>query len=512
MASILQQDESQLIRRLKYCKRLPTLPAVALQLVELAEDNSATLDEFAAVIAFDPALVGKLLRTANSSFYGYRRKLSSLSEAIGLMGLNATISLSLSFSLGGVSCGQGDGDLDDTNYWRRSLLTALAARTIAIELRESQPEDFLLAGLLQDIGVLAMTAMLGSSYVMLYKDSPDHASLLEHEAANYGFDHAQASEQLLKIWLLPKRIHESVWRSHAPTHSAEDCSDGIKHLSACVAAAACIADAWIEGASAEAFDTAYQSVQSFLGISSEQYQNIIASMRDEMPAMEMLFEIELVDPVVLQGIGDSARELLTVRNLHLSHASADADVQIQALEQRIARLEVQTQYDPLTGLYNRVYLERKLELEFNRASREQSPFSVAFIDIDLFKAFNDNFGHAVGDQVLVAVADRILSASRQTDTVARYGGEEFVVLFPNTDVDGAKVVVERMLASVRDTPYVIRGEASAHVTFSAGIAAVMPGRATFSTPSALMNAADNALYKTKGAGRGHITVYDPDIP
>src|SRR5690606_3040381 len=130
-------------------------------------------------------------------------------------------------------------------------------------------------------------------------------------------------------------------------------------LSACVATAACIADAWIEGASADALNAAFRTAQSFLDINAEQYQNIIASMRDEMPAMEALFESELVDPAVLQSIGDSALELLTVRNLHLLQASAVADGHIQALEQRIATLEMQTQRDSLTGLYNRDYLERK---------------------------------------------------------------------------------------------------------------------------------------------------------
>src|SRR5690606_3586497 len=101
------------------------------------------------------------------------------------------ISLSLSFSLHGLSSGQGDA-LDDTRYWSRSLLTALAARTIAIELDEPQPEDFLLAGLLQDIGVLAMAALLGGPYVKLYDASADHADLLGQEDARYGFNHVQA--------------------------------------------------------------------------------------------------------------------------------------------------------------------------------------------------------------------------------------------------------------------------------------------------------------------------------
>src|SRR5690606_31486279 len=207
MARNRQADEGQFIARLKYCKSLTTLPAVALRLIELAEDSSATLDEFAQLISFDPALVGKLLRTANSSFYGPRRAVVSLSEAIGLMGLNATVSLSLSFSLRGLSSGRGDGALNETDYWRRSLLTALAARTIAMEQGARQPEDYLLAGLMQDIGVLAMASMFGGAYVALYQAGGGHADLLAQEVQTYGFDHAQAGRHLLKHWRLPERIH-----------------------------------------------------------------------------------------------------------------------------------------------------------------------------------------------------------------------------------------------------------------------------------------------------------------
>ncbi len=510
MASIPQPSAAQFLTQLKYCKSLPTLPAVALQLIELAEDNTATLDEFAQRVSFDPALVGKLLRTANSSFYGFRRKVASLSEAIGLMGLNATISLSLSFSLRGLTSGQG-GALDDTDYWSRSLLTALAARTIATELRERQPEDFLLAGLLQDIGVLAMAAMLGDAYIALYKQQgAGHAALLKQEMQSYGFDHAQAGAQLLKYWRLPERFHECVLRSHAATPTRGEGGAGTAQLSACVAAAAHVADAWIQGATDTSFNAAYRSVRPYLDISPGQYQNIIAKMRDEMPEMEALFESELLDPGILQGIQDSARELLALNNLRLSRASAEASVQIQALEQRIATLESQTRRDALTGLYNRAYLQHQLELEFDKAMREQTPLCLAYIDVDRFKSINDTFGHATGDQVLVTVAQRMLSAARQTDTVARYGGEEFIVLLPDTGLADARAVLESMLASVRDKPCLSRADADSHVTFSAGIAALVPGAASFGNPAALLEAADDALYRTKSSGRGQITVHEPD--
>jgi len=507
MASIQQPEPNYLIEQLKYCKTLPTLPSVALRLIDLAEEESSTLTDFAEIVKFDPALVGKLLRCANSPFYGQWRKVSSLSDAIGLMGLNATISLSLSFSLRGLS--PDDGALGETHFWMRSLLTALAARTIAIQLREAQPEDFLLSGLLQDIGVLAMASMFGTPYVALYKEAGQHGNLLKQEVALYGMDHADVGAQLLKQWRLPERIYESVQVSHLVRPSTAQAAPEIKHLASCVAAASAIAEAWVKGGTAESFTEAYKAVRWYLAISPDRYQSIIKAMGDEMPEMESLFEFDIIDPALLENIQESARELLNLRNLRIEEDSAQANEHVQALERRIAMLETHTQRDPLTGLYNRVYLERQLRHEFDRATRERQNLCVAYIDIDRFKAFNDTYGHAVGDQVLMNVAHRMLSAARLGDTVARYGGEEFVALFPNTHFEQAEAVLQQMLNAVRSTPCLTHEGEQSHVTFSAGVAMLSFEQMNFHDPLELLNAADRALYQTKSTGRGRITVYEP---
>lgn len=506
MASIQQPEPQHLIEQLKYCKTLPTLPSVALRLIDLAERETSTLTDFAEIVKFDPALVGKLLRCANSPFYGQWRKVSSLSDAIGLMGLNATISLSLSFSLRGLA--PDDGALGETSFWKRSLLTALAARIIAIELRERQPEDFLLGGLLQDIGVLAMASMFGSPYATLYKEA--NGSLLKQERALYGIDHAEVGAQLLKHWRLPERIYESVRVSHLVRPATAQATPDVRHLAACVAAAAAIAEAWVKGGTSETFSDAYRSVRWYLAISPDRYQRIIKAMGDEMPEMETLFEFDIIDPGLLESIQESARELLNLRNLRIEEDSAQANEHVQALERRIAMLETHTQRDPLTGLYNRVYLERQLRHEFDRATRERQNLCVAYIDIDRFKTFNDTYGHAVGDQVLINVSHRMLSAARLGDTLARYGGEEFVVLFPNTSLAQAEAVLHEMLKAVRSTPCLTHEGEQSHVTFSAGLAMLSFEQMNFHDPLELLDAADRALYQTKSTGRGRITVYQPD--
>jgi diguanylate cyclase (GGDEF)-like protein len=229
---------------------------------------------------------------------------------------------------------------------------------------------------------------------------------------------------------------------------------------------------------------------------------------------------EVMSPAAEQQVSEATKRLRLDERLSPSPAvalrlippqfqsSADSDSRIAVLEHRIEALEVQTQRDATTGLYNRAYLERKLESEFTRALYQRSVLSLVFIDVDQFKVVNDTHGHSVGDQVLIIVARRMLSAARQTDTVARYGGEEFVMLLPDTNLTDARVISERMLVSVRSAPCLTRDGASVTTTFSAGIAALEPDNQAFGTPAALLDAADQMLYKAKDAGRGRIAVHD----
>lgn len=496
-----------LVARLKYCRQLPTLPAVALQLVDLANDPAATLAQFAELTARDPALASKLLRVSNSSFYGRRRAVTNLSQALNLLGLNATITLSLSFSLRGSMSGDRVSGFDVARYWRRSLLTALACRTIAIDLRETQPEEFFLAGLLQDIGILVMDAELKEAYATLYGQSTSHEDLLIRESAAFGFNHAEAGTWLLREWQLPDLISDSVLFSH---DTAQFSPENIAHtgvLPVCVAVAAGVADAWLEGATPDALEAAREPAQSWLDISSEQYQKLITTMARQIPDLETLFDTVLVDRRQIENAEDSAKEILVARNLQLLQSAVDTDTRTRALERRTTSLEEQARRDAMTGLFNRTYLERVLEHEFARANRGQHPFSVAFVDVDRFKTINDTYGHAAGDQVIVGVARRLTCQVRQTDIVSRYGGEEFVVLLTDTRTKEAKAVMARVLSSIRDTPFQIPGGKTVTVTVSAGVATHMEKGLGFDSAEALLEAADHALYTAKHAGRGRVMVH-----
>lgn len=165
--------------------------------------------------------------------------------------------------------------------------------------------------------------------------------------------------------------------------------------------------------------------------------------------------------------------------------------------------------DGLTGLWNRRQLELRCQEELERGMRFGRPVGLVFCDVDRFKDINDDpqWAHAGGDAVLVEVARRLASATREIDVVARYGGEEFVLLLPETDLAGSLVLAEKVRLAMGDTPVEYAGRTRL-VTISLGVAAY-PHSGT--NVRSLLRAADAALLRAKRAGRNRIEQAEPTI-
>ncbi|BAH73838.1 GGDEF domain-containing protein [Solidesulfovibrio magneticus] len=187
------------------------------------------------------------------------------------------------------------------------------------------------------------------------------------------------------------------------------------------------------------------------------------------------------------GLEDKVRQ----RTLELDAKNRELDAKNQALA-------VLSLTDRLTGLCNRRRLDQVLSGEWRRAHRYGTPFSVIMIDLDNFKDVNDTFGHAVGDAVLLRVADILLAVVRETDVVGRFGGEEFLLVCPETTVEDARVLAEALRRELQDTDFPIVGR----ITASFGLAdyEADPG------PAALVARADKALYRAKQSGRNQVIV------
>ncbi len=187
------------------------------------------------------------------------------------------------------------------------------------------------------------------------------------------------------------------------------------------------------------------------------------------------------------------------------HAMLRIKQQWDAVREARVRLEQLATHDELTGLYNYRHLNTRLTEEWKRAERFHEPLAALMVDVDEFKQVNDTHGHAAGDEVIRAIAQRLRKGVRDIDVVARYGGDEFLVVLPNTHLGGAIAVADRLWRDVGSTPIALTDpNVALTVTVSVGLA-VFPSREVRNKDT-LLKSADGALYSAKRSKKNCIFV------
>jgi diguanylate cyclase (GGDEF)-like protein len=495
--------------KLAKCADLPSMPAVAIQILELCQRDEPDMGEISKLIGSDPALSAKLLRLTNSPMYGLKSQVRTVSHALCLLGLSAVRPLALSFSL--VKGLQTRDKKALTWFWKRSLLSAVAARELAAATNYRLGEEAFLGALLQDIGILALRQLSGLDYLTLARPGIRHAALAEGERALFGEDHASLGAWLAERWRLPASLCTAIAGSHDPEHLPEGTHADIDHLVRLVAVSGEVADVWIEENAAEAMKALRQSSSRLLHIDDQKLEVAMQQVAKRSEEVTNYFDVDIGSPEDLAAILDQAKETLLILALSANRQIHDAREAMGSLEAKAKSLEHEAQRDGLTGLYNRAYFDQSIAQKVAQAASDRNPLSLILFDIDHFKNVNDTYGHQAGDKVLAGVAKVLGGRMRPTDITARYGGEEFVLLLPRTDGPGTAIVAERLRRRVAESVHDIGSGSVLRVTISAGHATLQPGSSA--TAEMLLASVDAALYAAKRGGRNMVVEgQDPGMP
>jgi diguanylate cyclase (GGDEF)-like protein len=218
----------------------------------------------------------------------------------------------------------------------------------------------------------------------------------------------------------------------------------------------------------------------------------------------MMAQGEALGVLHLQSRGDASPEpdaLLLKTKQQLAQTVADSIALALANLKLSDTLRNQSIRDPLTGLFNRRYMEETLERELRRVSRVQRPLGIIMLDVDHFKQFNDTFGHEAGDVLLRELSGFLKAHIREEDVACRYGGEEFTLILPEATLEVTQGRAERLCADVKHLHVQHEGQPLGNVTLSLGVA-LFPTHGT--TREAVLRAADAALYRAKREGRDRV--------
>lgn len=499
-------------KRIWSSSQLPTLPTVAVRLVEVSRNPETELRDVIEVIKSDPALAAKIVKAANSSYFGIKTQIRAIDRAVPILGTTVSTSLALSFTLSDATMNRGSLGEYFRSYWKQSIVQAAAAEALGLRIAPPLANEFFLCGLLQDIGRLAMLKTIPQEYQPVLQAAHDKAvPLADEEAAQLGFDHVEIGSKLMDHWKLPEALVQSVQLHHAGCAQLLAERDAPQFpLFAATAISASVGDYFCAVTKGHALERLRQLTTECFQFSDADLEGFLRQCDERIDEAAHLFNVDVTDLGDPADLMEQAKEQLVQLALREHVASTQATVRQQEVEKEKEQLETrnrelqkQVLHDPMTKVYNRQFFDETLEREADRCRRTAAPLGVLFIDLDHFKSINDTCGHQFGDRVLQQVSQVFQSTIRASDVLARYGGEEFVILVSLPTEKSLERLAERVRQRVENEAF-HHGDDRVPVTCSIGAAIAMPDRTERDVGKNLIAAADACLYEAKHGGRNRV--------
>ncbi len=290
-------DTPSLLARLKAAKRLPSSPGTAIRVLELCRRDDVSLDEIADVLMSDPALAGRVLKFVNSPLAGIGREVSSVRDAVLLLGLRTVKLTALGFSLATPDMQPRCPGFDLKRYWSESFATAVVARRLAQHYAGVDREEAFTVALMGGIGRLALACSIPDQYAKVLEIAHSGEALMQAERVHFGIDNIQFCAELLADWGLPEPLVEAVAYQHQP----ETATPAGQSLGRILFAASQLAPAFVgdPGLATDARQAARDVVEQTLNLDEESWKPVAEEILGDYLQTASIFEVEFDDQVCI---------------------------------------------------------------------------------------------------------------------------------------------------------------------------------------------------------------------
>ena len=417
-------------------EQVPSLPEVAIRVIEIAQQDDPDTQELIRTVRTDPAIAGRVLKFANSALFGLRTPSSSIEAAVPMLGTTLVRTLVLGFSLARQSNTSESLKPWFRQLWKESLFQSSAAEYLGEQSSTADGPTWFLAGLLQDVGQLAMLNVFEDEYVNSVLDVDSSTSRVGREVDNFGFSHVDVSAALCRRWNLESSFVDAIAGHHLLIPDAEmDRSD----LRVGLAAAACCSeymDAVTDRLSVARTDVERFLIEAFNVLPCDIYQ-VLAEIDVRALGLAACFSVDVGRLPPRERILARAQAVLcdlsmkghleSVVGRTVSSETSSVETQEDAEDETLDRNEWQAWLDEQADVYNAKYLESALPLELSKAHAQNQSVGLLMVELPI-NAEDQTFARE-------KTAELVKAAVRPTDHVVRYSDTSFLAILPGLNAD-----------------------------------------------------------------------------
>lgn len=492
---------------------LPELPTVALKLVALTAKSGTSFAEVAALIELDELLARKILDVSNSSFYKFTQRITSIQQAVSMLGINAVRGLVLSFAFLSLMNNESDSRFDAKRFWQRSLAAAALSKLILSNVPNAETKEIFISALLQNLGELILASVFPEEYFNKLPDEiAQHHDQLEAERTLFGEDHCFVGHAVGLHWKLPPSMLLPVLYHHNPFGYTGD-----DELLAASTRAIYLSDLLMDVIYSGDPETFYQRFKkeagTLLDLDLEHVKAILEDAPAEIAQVSRQFDFEIEEIKPIRQILQEARIRARLLNADYEQLKTELIASILAVESLEHEIQLKDRLlkelpdtDGLTGVYNNRFFQTVVDKELSRSIRHKFNVAIIITEIDELERIGSVRGHLARDYVMVEYGQIMATTIRSYDTLARHEGMQYILILPQTQDTEAAIVVEKFRTALEKKRF-SHGGKEFKVNASFGIAGMKGSDKVGLGKADLIRRAEKSLAKAQKEGGAQVVTF-----